>query len=113
MAIFRTFGIEEHEFLDKVRIFRPILRPEESNSLEESLEKLVKYLLRGRGSTGEIKIQTRRVEGETVVFAELDEGVIKFNSIVPDTVVKFMRTYYPLVPYEIEDVRTPEGWTEV
>ncbi len=100
MPIFRTFGIEHQELFDRVHTFRPILRPEVSYSLEESLEKLVQYLLRGRGSEAEIKIQTERYDGETVVFAELDEGVILFTTIYPDEVREFMRINYPLVPFE-------------
>ncbi len=113
MPIFRTFGIEEHEVLDKVRRFRPIIPPHESRTLEESLDKLVKYLLRGRGSAAEIKVQTERIDGETVVFAELDEGVIIFNTVYPDEVVNFMRVNYPLLPpYKVRDERTPKGWTK-
>lgn len=108
MAIFRTFGIAEYEVLDKVRRFRTIIRPEESDSLEESLEKLVKYLLRGKGSEAEIRQQTARVDGEIVVSAEVENGVIIYDSVYPDTIVNFMRRYYPLIPYHLQFVDDAE-----
>lgn len=102
MTTFRTFGIEEHEVLGQIREYRPIIRPEVSYSLEGSVEKLVKYLLRGRGRRGIVKENTELAGGEIVVHAEIDSsGVLSIETTYPEIVMDYMRSDFPILSWEV------------